>query len=341
MKPGSAALRKLIATTNSRRAINAAKLYLSYQWSRKSGMARMAGLPMAMSIEPTTACNLRCPECPSGLRSFSRPTGMLDNDLFQNIIQQVHPHLQYLTFYFQGEPFLHPRFLNMVKYAAGHNIFTATSTNGHYLSPETARRVVASGLHRLIISVDGASQETYASYRIGGNLEKVWKGIHNLVDARKQARSPFPEIIVQALVLKPNAHELPEIARLAQHAGVDKTVLKTAQIYAPGDSHPLIPEDDARSRYERLPDGTWKIRGKLENRCWRMWHSCVVTWDGKVVPCCFDKDAKHVLGDLSKQQMYEIWNGNAYQNFRQAILRSRKEIDICTNCTEGLSVWAK
>ena len=71
-----------------------------------------------------------------------------------------------------------------------------------------------------------------------------------------------------------------------------------------------------------------------------MWSSCVITWDGQVVPCCFDKDAKHVMGDVTKQSFVEIWKSEPYQQFRQSILRSRSEIEICKNCSEGLQVWA-
>jgi radical SAM protein with 4Fe4S-binding SPASM domain len=71
-----------------------------------------------------------------------------------------------------------------------------------------------------------------------------------------------------------------------------------------------------------------------------MWHSCVITWDGKVVPCCFDKDAHFVLGDLNEHSFKEIWNESKYKSFRQSLLRSRSEIEICKNCTEGTKVWA-
>jgi radical SAM protein with 4Fe4S-binding SPASM domain len=66
----------------------------------------------------------------------------------------------------------------------------------------------------------------------------------------------------------------------------------------------------------------------------------VITWDGKVVPCCFDKDAHFVLGDLSQNSFQEIWNGEKYHRFRQSLMRSRSEIEICKNCTEGTRVWA-
>ena len=92
------------------------------------------GLPMTISVEPTTACNLRCPECPSGLRAFTRPTGNLKADFFKNTINELYKDLVYLIFYFQGEPYINPNFLDMVKYANEKGIYTITSTNGHFLN---------------------------------------------------------------------------------------------------------------------------------------------------------------------------------------------------------------
>src|ERR1041385_205996 len=133
------------------RLLNMTRVYSSFQTSKLSGKVDHAGMPVSISIEPTTSCNLRCPECPSGLRSFTRPTGMLRKDFFSETIDQLSKDLLYLVFYFQGEPYLNPGFLEMVKYASGKGIYTATSTNAHYLTEENARKTVESGLDRLII----------------------------------------------------------------------------------------------------------------------------------------------------------------------------------------------
>src|SRR5690606_23911827 len=119
---------------------------------------------------------LRCPECPSGLRAFSRKQGNLKKDFFKKTIDQLYKKTFYLTFYFQGEPFINPDFLEMVKYANDKKIYTATSTNAHFLNDENAKRTVESGLDRLIISIDGTTQEVYENYRRGGKLEKVLEG---------------------------------------------------------------------------------------------------------------------------------------------------------------------
>lgn len=300
----------------------------------------MNGLPISIAIEPTTACNLRCPECPSGLRSFTRPTGKLTPETFESIIEQVHEHLIYLTFYFQGEPYLNPQFLDMVKVATKYNIYTTTSTNAHFLDEATAKATIESGLNRLIISIDGASQETYASYRKDGDLQKVLEGTERIVRWKKKLGARNPQVVWQFLVVKPNQHEIPEIKRMAKAYGVDKVVFKTAQIYNYEKGNDLIPTIDKYSRYKAHPDGTYSIKNELENKCWKMWQSCVITWDGQVIPCCFDKDATHSMGSIASDRFTDIWNSAAYQNFRNALFTSRSEIEICKNCTEGLKVWA-
>src|SRR6187455_3267960 len=141
-----------------KRSVNAAQVVGSYVLSKFTGKARHWGLPISISFEPTTSCNLRCPECPSGLRSFTRPTGMLKKDFFRDTVDQLCRDLFYLVFYFQGEPYLNPDFLDMVKYASSKKIYTATSTNAHYLNDANAKRTIESGLDRLIISIDGTTQ---------------------------------------------------------------------------------------------------------------------------------------------------------------------------------------
>ena len=321
-----------------KRLLNAYRVRTSYQQAQRTGQALMSGLPVSISVEPTTSCNLRCPECPSGLRSFTRPTGMLGEELFRQTIDELYPTLSSLTFYFQGEPYLHPQFLELVRYATDRNLYTVTSTNAHYLSDANARKTIESGLDRLIISLDGTTQETYEQYRIGGKLEKVLEGTRNLIHWKKTLRSRTPHIELQFLVVGPNEHQIGDVRALARTLGVDQLSLKTAQIYDFEHGSPLIPTIDQYSRYARQPDGTYRIKSGLPNECWQMWHSCVVTWDGQVVPCCFDKDAHHRLGDVSTRSFADIWHGPAYRQFRQTLLQSRSQIDMCRNCTEGLMI---
>ncbi len=323
-----------------KRVLNVVKVLSSYYLAKQTGKARQWGMPFTISIEPTTSCNLRCPECPSGLRAFTRPIGMLNKDFFSATLAELQDSLLYLYFYFQGEPYLNPDFLSMVKYASERRIYTVTSTNAHFLTDENARRTVESGLDRIIISIDGTTQETYQSYRVGGKLSKVLEGTRNLVRWKRQLKAKTPHIIFQFLVVRPNEHQIDEVRQLGRELGVDEVKFKTAQVYDYENGNPLIPTIDKYSRYRQQADGSFRIKNELTNHCWKLWHSCVITWDGRVVPCCFDKDATHQLGHLQHQTFNDIWRSAAYQKFRQSILLSRKEIDICANCSEGTRVWA-
>ena len=330
----------LISKLTFRRLVNGLQVLVSFYATRLLKRPIQWGYPVSISFEPTTSCNLRCPECPSGLRAFTRPTGMLKKDFFTRTIDEIHRELLYLIFYFQGEPYLNPDFLDMVKYASGKGIYTATSTNAHYLNDENARRTVESGLDRLIISIDGTTQDVYEQYRVGGRLDKVISGASNIVKWKKKLNSRKPFVFFQFLVVKPNEHQLDAVRRLATEIGVDDVRFKTAQVYDfANDPNQLIPDNDRYSRYFRNPDGSYSAKNKLVNRCWKMQHANVITWDGLVVPCCFDKDATHRLGDLKTETFRSVWKNEQYRRFRSSLINSRKNIDICANCSEGLSVW--
>jgi radical SAM protein with 4Fe4S-binding SPASM domain len=333
-------LRFIQKTITAKRLTNALLVYIGFYFSRFFKSAKPWGMPISLSIEPTTACNLGCPECPSGLKQFSRDTGNLKAENFNRWLDQLSPTLSYLNFYFQGEPFIHNDILQFISKASQAGIYTSTSTNAHFITEKRAAEIVQSGLDRILISIDGTTQEVYEQYRVHGSLQKVLDGAKHLVEARKNLNARTPHIIFQFLVVRPNEHQIEEAKQLANEYKVDEIRFKTAQVYDYENGNPLIPTIEKYSRYKRLSNGKFIVKSSLDNHCWRMWSGAVVTWDGKVVPCCFDKDATHEMGNLSKEDFKSIWKGKAYAMFRKQLLKGRKEIDICKNCSEGTKVWA-
>ena len=338
----------------ARRVVNFSLIAGSYLLSRVVRKPVQWGKPSAVSLEPVNRCNLHCPECPTGNREITRPQGTMTLNRFRDILEQLGPELAWVTLYFQGEPYLNPGFLEMVRVAKARNLHVITSTNGHFLSTETALETVRSGLDRLIVSLDGATQESYSAYRAGGSLERVVAGLAHLAEAKQVLGSKTPRVIVQCLLLSTNIHEQRQIRQIAKEVKADQVEFKTAQFYDFENGNPLMPEE-TYSRYKkstnpRIHESTnqpslppchpvtlspkYVVKNKLRNSCFRMWSSCVVTWDGLVVPCCFDKDAAYVMGDLNQQRFNEIWKGEKYRDFRNKILKNRKSNDICRNCTQ-------
>jgi radical SAM protein with 4Fe4S-binding SPASM domain len=158
---------------------------------------------------------------------------------------------------------------------------------------------------------------------------------------KKKLGSRTPFVIFQFLVVRHNEHELGEITRLAHEMGVDAIRFKTAQVYDyANDPNQLIPSQEKYSRYKKGRDGSFLLKNALSNHCWRLWQGTVITWDGAVVPCCFDKDASHRMGNLGEKKFRDIWRDKEYVKFRSTILQGRRNIEICANCSEGTRVWA-
>jgi radical SAM protein with 4Fe4S-binding SPASM domain len=300
-------------------------------------------MPVAASIEPNNTCNLHCPECPAGTNELAREQGFMNPSLFQSVVDQLSPNLAYLTLYFQGEPYMSKHLFDYISYARSRKIFVATSTNGHFFNEKTVSQTIESGLNKLIISVDGFNQQSYGAYRKGGDFNKLLEGIRMLTKEKKKLKSNHPQIVLQCLMLKTNENQLKEIKSLGKELGVDQVTFKTAQFNDFQHGNPLMPKNPKFSRYKssdaQSPQSSqssqsFSLKNKLQNSCFRMWSSVVVTWNGKVVPCCFDKDATHSLGNLKNQNFREIWRGKPADDFRKKILRNRKGVGICTNCSQ-------
>ena len=321
-----------------KKLINYLKLVLSFYISYLTKKAVHWGMPTTIAIEPTNVCNLACKECPTGTKSLKRIKGNMDVKLFESTINQLHKELISVILYFQGEPFLNAQLFSMMAFAKTKKLYSYCSSNGHFLNDGNAKKTIESGLDELIISLDGTTQEVYEKYRQNGTLKTVLEGTSNIVKWRKELKLNKPFVKFQFLVVKPNEHQLDDAKKLTKKLNVDKISFKSAQIYDYKNGNSLIPKNQKYSRYKKQSDGSYKIKSKLKNRCWRMWSNPVVTVDGSVIPCCFDKDAKYKMGNLNKQGFKEIWKGEKYQLFRQGILKNRKEIDICRNCTEGLNL---
>jgi radical SAM protein with 4Fe4S-binding SPASM domain len=193
----------------------------------------------------------------------------------------------------------------------------------------------------LIVSIDCVTQEVYEQYRVGGELTKVIDGVKNVVHWKKLLKSKSPYIIFQFLVVKPNEHQIKLVETLAKELGVDEVVYKTAQIYEYKKGSPLIPDNSKYSRYALNNNGEYQIKNRLDNHCWKLWHQSVMTWDGTIVPCCFDKDAQYQMGRLNDLDFKSIWKDKKYINFRKQLIKGRNQIEMCTNCTEGTKIWAE
>ncbi len=199
------------------------------------------GVPYIISVEPTSLCNLKCPECPTGSGILRRENANLDMKMYQKFIDGIKTNALHLLLYFQGEPLMNSDIFGMIKYATERRLYTVISSNGQFLDNETARRIIESGLDRIIISVDGTDQSTYEKYRAGGNLNRILEGTKYLNALKKEKRRLRPEIIFQFLVFRHNENQVNIFRDFGKRSGADRTWIKSAQVINPDRLVEIIP----------------------------------------------------------------------------------------------------
>lgn len=289
-------------------------------------------MPVHLTIEPTNACNLRCPVCETGNGSMARRTGFLDFDRYCNLIDQVAPHTAVLMFYFMGEPFLNKRAYEMIRYARQKGMWVETCSNGDYVD---AKGVIYSDVNEISFQIGGMTQETHEKYRVRGDLARVQKNLLELLELRRQMPNSNVLVNVGFVVMRHNEHEVPDFLTWARKIGVDRANVIDPCVRSVVEGHALLPQDRRYWFYdeEAFERGVLKPKHLPDNECTWIWNSVVVNWDGSVVPCCRDPNGTNTFGNAFETPLSEIWNGEKMRAFRKRIVSDQGNVDICKLCS--------
>ena len=178
-----------VALTRSR-ALNALRCYANYALSRL-GLVRISHTPLFVSVEPANVCQLRCPACPVGRGERLKVKGerTMPPEVWRRVLDEIRDTAFVVQFYFQGEPLLNKDLPRMIREAHEAGLYTIVSTNAQAMTETLAEQIVASGLDRIIVSMDGLTDETYNAYRVGGNLEKCKEALRWLQRGKRKVYS--------------------------------------------------------------------------------------------------------------------------------------------------------
>ena len=327
-----------VALTRSR-ALNALRCYASYTLNRLGSAffhspCAIRHAPLFVSVEPANICQLKCPACPVGMRDtgvqVSRyPEKFMSREVWARTLSEVRETAWIIQFYFQGEPLLNKNLPAMIREAHDAGLYTIVSTNAQALTQDLAEDLVHSGLDRIIISMDGLTDETYNAYRVGGSLEKTKAALRYLRKSKIDNRKSKIVIELQVLRLKTNEHEWQQFKRVYKSLGADRLTFKTAQLYDYQNGHLLMPSDPRYSRYIKGTDGLYHRR-KLSKGCFRVWSGAVVTTNGEVLPCCYDKAHDYAYGNIMNAPLKDLFCSDKANAFRQAAMQQTPQ--ICQEC---------
>jgi len=275
--------------------------------------AVLSGGPIEITLESTAKCNLYCPMCPRHIYTFDNEN--MDLDLYKKIVQDCKNYVEIVWPYGIGEPMIHPNIFEMIRITREAGIRTGMSTNATLLDDRRANLLLDCGLDYVIFAFDGASKETYETYRVGASFEKTRDNILNFLQKKRDRKSAI-HVILQMIMLKETVREMDAYKKLWSISGVDEIRFKRDEIQIEG---------------SKIPDGEQK--GRRRNPCHLLWRGPLyVRYDGLTYPCCYMYDEPPV-GDLKKQSVMEVWNSPEMVRLRQAhVTGDLTDYPICQTC---------
>ena len=323
-----------LRTLTLKRAVNSACCCLSFLLSHNGKLRFFRHYPTFVSVEPANYCQLRCPQCVVGIEGRKvEQRRLLQPDSFRQVLDALGDHAHTILFFFQGEPTLNPDLARLIAMAKERRLYTIVSTNAQLIDRQLASQLVGSGLDRLIVSMDGLSEESYAQYRRGGSVERVREALHWLRQEKQRQHSAII-IELQCLRLKTNEDDWKELSRTYRQLGADKLTLKTMQIEDETSASLYLPTDERHSRYTRTDDGYHRKR-RLRQSCRRLWSGCVISAEGFMLPCCYDKHLSFRFNTqpfAAAHEIEEAWFSGKAERFRSKVISRDNPYGICRNC---------
>jgi MoaA/NifB/PqqE/SkfB family radical SAM enzyme len=304
----------------------------------RAGASTIKARPWKITFDPTNVCQLRCPLCPTGLQVQDRPSGHAQLHMFEHLLDEVGDYLFFVDFFNWGEPLLNTHIEDFIRLAAAKKIVSSMSTNLSLpLTDERIRRIVTSGLNEILVSLDGASPDTYATYRRLGKFELVCSNIRRIVEEKRRLGQTHPLVTWQFLVFRFNEHEIEKAKAMAQEMGVDRLLFRPPFLdvdrfpLPAGEKLVMLQWETKDTRFRIVPDD------RPHSRCGWHYMSSAINWDGTVAPCCTTFETRDDFGTIGKSGDYkymDVINNAAFRSVRERFSGGRKDPVplICEKC---------
>ncbi len=312
------------------------------EYERLRKRVRVNSHPYLLIIDPCNFCNLRCPLCPTGLNDLGREQSMLSFEHFKHYFDPHAPYLFEAYLHNWGESLINKDVFRMIDYAQSRNVGTNLSSNMVIPTSDDLDQLIDSGLEYLVVSLDGATPETYSKYRIRGDFDRVLANMTELIRRRNTRGKKTPVVEWQYIVMKPNEHEVAQAEAMAKKIGVDlirfipvgmpfefRNRQEVADIWYP---------ESVKGRKDS--DGTEQQFGQAgkPGPCFYLYRSMVVNPDGGISPCCVVYRKNRDFGQLDPEEgidLPRLWNSEKYQSarslFSPEVLHGRKPT-VCDTC---------
>ncbi|MGD9216496.1 MAG: radical SAM protein [Desulfobacteraceae bacterium] len=275
-------LRPALKSMTPAKLVNAAMALIEM----KMGLTHVASRPYVLRIEPCNVCSLRCPNCVCGANLDPRPKGFMKLDNFRKILEQNKATAMILRLDGMGEPSLHPELFTMVRMAKAYGLSVSISSNLWTPAWKDPYPWLHCGLDRLVVSIDGITQESFKRYRVGADLAIVVARLRRFLRARAERGLCSPLTEVQFIDFGYNHGEIPEMRRLARQWGADRFEVVSPQA----------------AMYNAHVDSS------RPQRCFWLWSVLTVGWNLDYRACTNSWSVPWPRLNLCNLSIQEFWN---------------------------------
>jgi len=308
-------------------------LYNRYE--SKIGRMEMKSFPSSYGIDIGNVCNLRCPLCPTGTNCNKRKKSFMSFENYKIILDKIKDYAFVVNLYNWGEPFLNKDFFKILEYTKKNRVGVLLSSNLNILTDESIDKLVRLKLDKIVLSIDGASQETYGLYRKGGNFEKVIENLKKIIEKKKELSSKQPRLVWQYLISKKNEKDIEKAKKIAEELGIkiDFLYMRTSQLIR------RKGEKINEKLVQEWVSDKFKVSSKeslstinTKGRCIYPFSHLYVNPEGTTSPCCALYDEKTDFGNILTQNLKELWNNEKYKSARSRFSKRKLKKRVPTIC---------
>ncbi|GGF75147.1 hypothetical protein GCM10011332_31460 [Terasakiella brassicae] len=286
--------------------------------------------PAIFNFELTNNCPFRCVMCPR-THNMSRSKGTMDFDLFKKIVDEfvlLNPEfaLHEITWLHGfGESLEHPDFDKFLKYTNIKGMNAGLSINPLMLKEKTSIKLLNVKTKHLYLSLDGHDNTSFEKIRgVKDAYDKSKERLIRFLELKREL-SPHTQVEISMIDFGLNQES---ISVMSEHwSSIDSTVTFLAKPFVNWDGN----AEDVNALMENVQPNTHDNSAAVT--CREPWTKMTVNWNGLVSPCCYDYDNKYILGDLNRQTLSEVWNGEPMQALRKEFSSGDVKNILCQNCT--------
>jgi radical SAM protein with 4Fe4S-binding SPASM domain len=244
----------------------------------------------------------------------------MEFSLFKKIIDEAKDFVYDINLHHTGEPTLHPKLSEMIRYTRDNNIYTRLHTNATILNEDRAYALLTSGLDLVSFSFDGYEKGEYEKIRVRSDFDKTLGNILNFLRLKKKLGQTTPYTIFEVINFsgEPRGSERQKKFRAQfEDLPLDRLIVKEPHNWA----------------------GSYDVKGYMPtyytdyySPCTFPWYALVIFWNGKVAPCPQDFYGDLDMGDVNKSSIKEIWNAPPMVALRRVMKEGKGHVSPCSDC---------